>query len=496
MLRAAFVCAVLSCASLACALDWPMYGRDLRHSFTNADSAIDSTNAAFLVPAWNFTTADAVTASPAVTGGVVYVGAWDGFFYALDAATGAQKWRFQVDCDPMIFPIPAQCPGGPSPVSDRVDTDGGIITSSAAVVDGKVYFGAGKTMYCLNAGDGSLVWKTVICGNPEAPNCAADANDPNQVFGSPSIFEHHVIIGTSTDGRADGYRGGIVSLSARTGRQQWRFEVDPMLDGSGRIVHGPGGTVVAQNRGCGNVWASGAVDEKKKLVFFGTADCGGAAPPPYHEAILALRTGSGRIRWTYRPRQSDTCDFDFGASANIIDVGGNAWLGAGGKDGTYYVLDRLTRNPAGELVWSANVVFGGSAGGFIGSTAFDGQRVYGGTAFGDFPVPSCDPSNPRDTAVQPPFIHAFDPGARTVAWEQTGAVAFGATSVANGVVFAGSLAPTELNAFAAATGRLLGSYPMPGAVDSSAVMVGDTLFVGSGNSYNGQGGGVHALRLP
>ena len=83
-----------------------------------------------------------------------------------------------------------------------------------------------------------------------------------------------------------------------------------------------------------------------------------------------------------------------------------------------------------------------------------------------------------------------------VAWEENGAPAFGATSVANGVVFAGSVAPTELNAFAAGTGHLLRSYPMPGAVDSSAVMVGDTLFVGSGNSYNGQGGGVHALRLP
>jgi len=36
--------------------------------------------------------------------------------------------------------------------------------------------------------------------------------------------------------------------------------------------------------------------------------------------------------------------------------------------------------------------------------------------------------------------------------------------------------------------------PMTGAVNSSAALVGDTLFVGSGDSESGAGGGVHALR--
>src|SRR6266571_1323690 len=97
--------------SLAAGLDWPMYGRDLKHSFTNADSLINPSNVTLLAPAWDFTTGAAVSASP-------------------------------------------------------------------AVVDGKVYFAGGKTMYCLNAADGTLVWKKIICGNPEAVNCESDANDP------------------------------------------------------------------------------------------------------------------------------------------------------------------------------------------------------------------------------------------------------------------------------------------------------------------------------
>src|SRR5881409_2264255 len=100
-------------ASAAAALDWPIYGRDLKHSFTNADSLINVANVAFLQPAWDFSTTDAVSASPTVVDGRVYVGAWDGFFYALDSASGSLVWSFQVDCDSNITPIPPQCPGGP-----------------------------------------------------------------------------------------------------------------------------------------------------------------------------------------------------------------------------------------------------------------------------------------------------------------------------------------------------------------------------------------------
>ena len=488
------VLAMLLGPSAAGALDWPMFGRDLKHSFTNAGSLINTSNVAFLQTAWDFPTSDAVSASPTVVDGRVYVGAWDGFFYALDSTSGALIWSFQVDCDSNITPIPPQCPGGPTPPQDRVQTDGGLITSSATVDKGKVYFGAGKTVYCLNAADGSLVWKKVICGNPEAANCESDPNDPNQIFSSPAVFKHRVFIGASTDGRATGYRGGIVALDTRTGKQRWRFEVDPVLDPNGKPVR-VHGKVVGQNRGCGNVWGSGAIDEKKRLVFFGTADCGADAPPPYHEAILALRTGNGRARWAYRPRQGDVCDFDFGASPNVIDLGGQQWVGVGGKDGTYYVLERLTRNPGGQLVWRSNVVFGGSAGGFIGSTAFDGQRAYGGTALGDFGGQPCDPNDPRDTPFQQPTMHAFDPIARTVPWEQNGPPAFGATSVANGVVFVGALAPPALRAFDAGSGTLLAQITMPGSVNSAPALIGGTAFVTSGNSFNGAGGGVHALRL-
>jgi hypothetical protein len=103
-------------------------------------------------------------------------------------------------------------------------------------------------------------------------------------------------------------------------------------------------------------------------------------------------------------------------------------------------------------------------------------------------------------------MHAFDPTARMVAWQQNGAPALGASSVAgsaasNGVVFVGtpsapSLLLPSLRAFSAQSGVLVHTIPMQGAVNSSAALVGDSLYVGSGNSNDGRGGGVHAFRLP
>ena len=66
-------------------------------------------NVGTLQPAWTYATQDAVSASPAIVDGVLYDGSWDGFFFALDATSGALKWRIQLDCQPSIVPLPEVC---------------------------------------------------------------------------------------------------------------------------------------------------------------------------------------------------------------------------------------------------------------------------------------------------------------------------------------------------------------------------------------------------
>jgi len=190
------------------------------------------------VSAWVFPTGDAVSASPAVVDGVIYTGSWDGYFYALDALSGRLKWKFRLDCQMTVVPIPEVC-GGPPPGPDprRFNTPGGIVTASPAVSHGVVYFAGGKTVYAVKASDGILLWKRVICGRPEETDCASDTNDPTQVLSSPAVFDGKLFFGADTGGVTFGipYRGGFVALDAKTGNLIWRFEVDRRLDANGHI---------------------------------------------------------------------------------------------------------------------------------------------------------------------------------------------------------------------------------------------------------------------
>jgi outer membrane protein assembly factor BamB len=488
-----------------------MYGRNLSHTFSNEQSLINPSNVASLQLTWTFPTGDAVSASPTAVDEVVYVGSWDGYFYAIHAHSGKLKWKFKLDCQYTVSPIPNQCLPLPQgfTLAPRVSTDGGIVTSSAAVIDGVVYFGGGKTLYALKASNGDLLWKHVICGNPEEFACALDPFDPTRIFSSPAVFGGLVFVGQSVDG-VNHYRGGFEAIEAATGKIRWRFELDPILSSQGHAVG-------VYNRGCGNVWSSAAIDTNAGLVFFGTTDCHDDATPPYHEAVLALEAGTGKLRWVFHRHQLGICDIDFGASPNIIDLGKGSFVGIGAKDGTYYLLNRLTQNPTGELVWQRNVVFGGYLGGFYGGAAFDGAHIFSATGIGDFnpftPAGPCS-SDPRDTALQEPSMHALNAADGSILWEQPKSSSpsaqpqnnsLGATSLGDGVVFSGLVGPfpaiglTEpaaLHAFDAENGTLLATFPMPGAVNSAATPVGNMLFVTSGNSTDGTGGGVHAFALP
>jgi outer membrane protein assembly factor BamB len=93
-----------------------------------------------------------VQSSPVLAGGLLFVGADDGYFYALDPNTGATKWRFQT---------------------------GKNVYSTAAVGNGKVYFGGGPfnpILYALGAAGGNVVWQVNISGI--VPGCLGNWTSP------------------------------------------------------------------------------------------------------------------------------------------------------------------------------------------------------------------------------------------------------------------------------------------------------------------------------
>lgn len=91
---------------------------------------------------WRFATNGVVSASPTVTDGVVYVGGWDTYRYAIDARTGSERWRFKTD--------------------NAVDT-------SAAVSDGVVYAGSvDGNVYAVGAEPDIVQRARLDEGSPDA----------------------------------------------------------------------------------------------------------------------------------------------------------------------------------------------------------------------------------------------------------------------------------------------------------------------------------------
>ena len=132
--------------------------------------ALDASTGALV---WNYTTGGMIISSPAVTGGIVYVGSMNGKIYALNATTGAYIWSYTTKrFDVVSSPCPLQAivvyvgsNDNNVYASERVTTGtimwnyltDGPVYSSPAVLTAYVYVGSndGK-VYALDASNGTL----------------------------------------------------------------------------------------------------------------------------------------------------------------------------------------------------------------------------------------------------------------------------------------------------------------------------------------------------
>ncbi len=505
--------------------DWPTYGRDAGRSFAvpEACSEVTVSTAPRMRPKWVVPTHDSVTASAAVVDGVVYVGAWDGTFYALDADDGTEHWTFEVD--------------------DANQVSFGRIVSSATVAEVAgtrvVIFGGGSTLYVLDAATGAEL--TRACLDPRTdPDPPADpvrcrGSDADiEIESSPVVVEVDgetwVLVGHSVHNRAGVGRTGLVALrlSAWDLEALWKLDpetaltytTDPAKAGEPGFVHvtDPLTHDAGAGSGCGGVWSSPAVDVRRELVVFGTANCTADTMPPGEiggEAVWTAGLRDGGAVWSYAPRGLNDFDDDFGASPTLLPGGR---VGIGGKDGRYYAFDL---EGDGEPLWVSQAGQPGrlapdfSVGGMIGTAAVgevDGEpAVFATTALSTpFAEPVGGPQSVDTSLASDPgrmlSLHAISAVDGRVLWRSPLArQSYGAPVYSRGVVLVPSTFGLALKAFHADTGLPLASLPLNGAPSSTPVVVGDRVYLGAGTRTTdaeykafGAGGaepalGAHAL---
>ena len=217
---------------------------------------------------------------------------------------------------------------------------------------------------------------------------------------------------------------------------------------------------------------------------------------------MALDLNTGGIKWANKLQGYDTwtvacftgsltnCpdpkgpDYDFGQGSMLFtvkDAGKSRDLvGAGQKSGVFWALDRDT----GKVVWSRIVGPGGSLGGMQWGSATDGQQIYVAISNSDIKQYTLETSG---ETINGGSWSALDAATGKIIWQTAdpaGAKDVAPMTVANGVVYAGSIASGDglnnMYALDAKTGQILWNFNSGGSVVAGAAVVDGTVYWGSG----------------
>ena len=327
--------------------DWPMYNHDIIGSrFNPAEATLSPKSVKHLKIEWVFPTAGDVYATPSVVNNIVYAGDTSGTFYAL-TSTGTLLWKTSGSGSIKFGPITAS-----ALVTNRAHEVDGIDRADRR--DGMVIFGdQAGFIYGLDRNTGQMVWSVRPNPNPDAV-----------IFGSPILANGQVIIGISSNegSTKTTFRGSVVSIDPnKDGRINWQtYLITSREQNSG-------------SSGAG-IWNSPTFDPTTDIVYVTRGNNYTSPATATSDAFVALRGRDGKIVWTHQCVSNDTgtIEADIGDSPQIYTLpSGEKVVGAGEKNGVYWVLDATS----GDLVGSIKAVLdcvAGSEGIFADSAIING----------------------------------------------------------------------------------------------------------------------------
>lgn len=307
---------------------------------------------------WKFKTDGAIWSSPAVWNGMVYFGSKDGFLYAVDSETGAERWKsrskYEVTSSPavsqgMVFlggwegavvsfdastgrvlwktETKEGNAGSPAVTGGAVfagwnvleirsgrllrdfRSESPVMSESPAAYQGSLYSGAKDTMVSIDIETGATRWKFRTEGS---------------IWSGPAISEDIVYFGND-------FRN-LYAVDAQTGKERWKFDTRSPVRQPPAVAHGmvflaSGYDLHAVTMKTGRpVWKMSA-----KSVFSPPAVAGGVVLVGCGNRILhALDVKSGRELWTFK--------LSGGIRTQPVVHEGTVYVGA--DDGYLYALHR------------------------------------------------------------------------------------------------------------------------------------------------------------
>lgn len=346
-----------------------MYLEDLAHTSYDANQTqLNPASVPQLQPLWRVSTNAPISSGVTLSNGTLYVGAWNGDFYAVDASSGSVLWTQYLG-------------KAPNP-ADSTCMPGIGVSSQAAVTSDTVYVGGGDSaVYALNRTDGTVRWRVPL----------TDPSAGGYLWSSAMLSGTSLYMGIASLSDCPLVRGGLARIDLN----------NPATP----LIH----YLVPDDGSLGaSVWSTPAIDEAANLVYVttGNANSQDAAAGVWGSALLAMDATTLEIQaYFFRPIAPTDDDADWGSSPTLFQTSdGQQYVAATGKDGVLYVLHR----PDLSLVWTYKLATDCDSPeqgcGSISTPAFDGNTLYVG-------------AGQTDAYNGPPgAVYALDPLSRLPVW--------------------------------------------------------------------------------
>jgi len=284
--------------------NWSVYLGDSGRQHYSALDQINRDNVDQLEVAWIYNSGEpsgTMYASPLVVDGVLYGLSPSLIAFAVNAATGEELWRSDLDVN---------------------GAQRGLMWWEKGD-DKRVFFTAGKELLSLNAADGRLVKSFGENGRVDLTP-GGEKRGYLGVTVPGVVYEDMIMLGFSTTEGKDAHRGSIRSYSAVDGKLKWQFNTIPLVGEPGAETWPEGSLETA---GGANAWTGMALDEKRGMLFVPT----GSATPDFYGAnrlgdnlyansLIAVDARTGKYIWHYQVVRHDLWDRDNPSPPTLVQM--------------------------------------------------------------------------------------------------------------------------------------------------------------------------------
>ena len=290
-------------------------------------------------------------AIPIVIGNTMYLASPYGFVLALDATSGAEKWRFQL-------------PNNDTPSKRGVaywPGSGGAVRLPPSIIFGTATGG----LYSLNATNGAPNEWFGENGvtKLKTPDVMQTGDAAYSLLSSPTIYKDLIITGAGTGEGPGGSTAGAGpagdtrAWDARTGKLAWTFHTVPR---PGELGYDTWGGDSAKNRSGVNVWGYTSLDAQRGILYMPLGapnnDRVGVDRPGnnlFSSSIVAVDANTGKYLWHFQLVHHDIWDYDTQSAPLLVDLRRDGQLVPAviivNKTGLMFTLNRVTGRPIFDI---------------------------------------------------------------------------------------------------------------------------------------------------